>query len=117
MSVETLRRSRREGLRCEKRRSHPKIAPLPGTLYAELKRCNRPNCRCVAGGDALHRPYLYRRWLDGGHYRRQYVKAAEADDVRARLAEWRRLHPPVRSTRQALAELRRLLREMDAPGG
>ena len=25
-----------------------------------------PNCRCPAGGDALHGPYLHRRWLEGG---------------------------------------------------
>jgi hypothetical protein len=87
--------------------------PLPGRLHAERKRCNRPNCRCVAGGDALHGPYLYRRWLEHGRRRRQYVKAADAARVRAGLAEWRRLHPPARSTRDLLAGLRRLLRELE----
>ena len=46
----------------------------------------------------------------------QYVKAADAERVRAGLAEWRRLHPPARSARQALAELRRLFRELEALG-
>jgi hypothetical protein len=98
------------------RHSFRKTATLPGGLYAERKRCNRPNCRCVAGGDALHGPYLYRRWLDNGRLRSQYVNAADADQVRAGIAEWRRLHPPVRSARQALADLRRLFRELERLG-
>ena len=97
-------------------RSFPKTGPLPGGLYAERKRCNRPNCRCAAGGDALHGPYLYRRWMDNGRLRRRYVKPGDAERVRARQAEWRRLHPPARSARDALGELRRLFRELDALG-
>src|SRR3954471_8555431 len=113
MSVETLRSSRRTGGQQESRRPDPKIVPLPGRLYAERKRCNRPNCRCVAGGGAVHAPYLYRRWLETGRRRRQYVKEADADRVRAGLEEWQRLHPPVRSTRDLIAELRRLMRQLD----
>ena len=114
MGVEMLRPGRRMGSRSEERRSYPKITPLPGGLHAEWKRCNRPNCRCTAGGDALHGPYLYRRWSDRGRLRRQYVKAADADWVRAGIAEWRRLHPPARSTRDLLAELRCLIRSLEA---
>ncbi len=114
MGIETLRPSRRAPSPHEKRRSFPKIGPLPGGLYAERKRCNRPNCRCAAGGEALHGPYLYRRWMEDGRLRRQYVKAADAERVRAGLAEWRRLHPPVRSARELLAELRRLFRQIEA---
>ena len=100
----------------EKRRSFPKIVPLPGGLYAERKRCNRPNCRCTGGGDALHGPYFYRRWREDGRQRRQYVKAADAERIRAGIAEWRRLHPPARSAREVLSELRRLFRQLDAMG-
>ena len=100
----------------EKRRSFPKIEALPGSLHAERKRCNRPNCRCVAGGDALHGPYFYRRWLENGRLRRQYVKAANAERVRAALAEWRRLHPPARRMREEMRELRRLIRRLDIRG-
>src|SRR3954451_19756910 len=113
MSVETLRSSRRTGGQQESRRPDPKIVPLPGRLYAERKRCNRPNCRCAAGGEALHGPYLFRRWVEHGQRRRQYVKAADADRVQAGLAEWKRLHPPARSTRDLLAELRRLFRALE----
>src|SRR5689334_6462419 len=83
-------------------RSRPKTAPLPGELYAERRRCNRPNCRCAAGGEALHGPYLYRRWSEDGRSRRQYVRPADAERVRAALEAWRILHPPTRSTRDML---------------
>ena len=112
--IETLGRAGRALPLHEKCRSFPKIEPLPGSLHAERKRCNRPNCRCVAGGEALHGPYLYRRWLENGRLRRQYVKAADAERVREGLAAWRRLHPPARSLRDQLAELRGLLRQLDA---
>jgi hypothetical protein len=85
MSVETLRSAGHTRGLHKSSRSVPKIVPLPGTLYAEWKRCNRPNCCCVAGGDALHGPYLCRRWLENGRRRRQYVRAADADCIRAAL--------------------------------
>jgi hypothetical protein len=107
MGEEKVQRSRRTGSWDEKGRSVPKIVPLPGALYAARVRCGRSNCRCLVGGDASHGPYLYRRWLEGGRRRSQYVKAEDAERVRAGLAEWRRLHPPARSTRDVLAELRR----------
>jgi hypothetical protein len=114
MSEETLQRSWHVQPANKKCHSVPKIVPLPGRLYAERKRCNRPNCRCAAGGDALHGPYLYRRWREGGRRRRQYISSADAERVRAGLAEWRRLHPPARSMRDVLAELRRLFRQLES---
>jgi hypothetical protein len=113
MGKETLQRSLCAPSPREKRRSVPKTEALPGGLYAERKRCNRPNCRCAGGGDALHGPYLFRRWVEHGRRRRQYVKAADVERVRTGLAEWRRLHPPVHSTRDLLAELRRLIRALE----
>jgi len=56
---------------------------------------------------------LYRRWSENGRLRRQYVRPADAERVRDGIAEWRRLHPPARSTRELLAELRRLLRALE----
>lgn len=113
MSGEALRAYACRRSHGEMRRSVPKIVPLPGVLYTEWKRCNRPNCRCMAGGEALHGPYLYRRWSENGRLRRQYVKAADADVVRAGLAAWRSLHPPTCSTRSQLADLRRLTRDLE----
>ena len=97
--VETLRLGKRGRAIPRQRRSFPKIRPLPGGLYAERKQCNRPNYRCAAGGDALHGPYLYRRWLENGRLRRQSVKPNDAEQVRA--------------AREVLAELRRVFRQLD----
>ena len=91
-----------------------KIEPLSGFLRPEYIRCGKPSCRCARG--ELHGPYLYRRWREDGRQRRQYVKAADEERVRAALEEWRRLHPPVYAARQQLAELRRLLRLLDRLG-
>ena len=98
----------------KKCRSVRKIVPLPGVLRAELVRCGKLSCRCASG--ERHGPYLYHRWRDQGRQRRRYVKPADAEPVRAALAAWRRLYPPARSTRELLAELRRLFRQLDALG-
>ena len=92
----------------------PKSEPLPGVLLANLVRCGKPTCRCARG--ELHGPYLYRRWREGGRQRRAYVGPQDAEQVRAALDEWRRLHPPAYAARQQLAELRRLLRELESGG-
>ena len=80
-------------------------------LRPELVRCGKPSCRCARGD--LHGPYLYRRWREGGRQRRRYVKPADVEQIRTALDEWRRVHPPAYAVRQQLAELRRLLRELD----
>jgi hypothetical protein len=117
-SQETLGQARRAGSLHVKRRSVPKIEPLPGTLRAELVRCGKPACRCAHG--QLHGPYLYHRWRELGRQRRRYVRRSDADRVRAGLEEWRRLHPPGRSMRELLremrAETRRLFRLLDLAG-
>ena len=88
----------------------PKNGGGPGTLRAEFRRCGKPTCRCARRG-ALHGPYHYRRWREDGRQRRRYVKPDAVEQVRAALEEWRHLHPPARSTRDMLAELRRLSRQ------
>ena len=103
---ETLRRPDRAPPWQKKGGLVPKIEPLPGTLRAELVRCGKPTCRCADGGER-HGPYLYRRWREGGRQRRRYVRPADAERVREGLTAWRRLHPPARSMRDQLAELRR----------
>jgi hypothetical protein len=114
MSGETLGQAGLARPSHEKRRSVRKIEPLPGTLRAELIRCGKPSCRCARGEP--HGPYLYRRWREGDRQRHQYVRPANAERVKAELAEWRRLHPPARSMRAALAALRRLLRPLGPAG-
>ena len=90
------------------------MAPLPGSLQVAWKRCGKPTSRCTEGRGPG--PYASRRWREGGRQRREYVKAADAEQVRAALEEWRRLHPPAYQARQELAELRRLLRLLDRLG-
>ena len=82
----------------------PKVEPLPGSLHAEWKTCGTPTCGCSRGD--RHGPYWSLRWRQDGRQRRRYVTSADLEQVRAGLAEWRRLHPPARSAREALAALR-----------
>jgi hypothetical protein len=88
-----------------------KTAPLPGFLRAEHIRCGKPACRCARG--ALHGPYWYRRWREGGKQRRQYVRPSHLEQVHKGIEAWHALHPPAWQMRQQLADLRRLLRELD----
>ena len=112
--VETLRSARRPGAAAENGRSLPKIEPLRGSLQPERKTCGKAVCRCSRG--ELHGPYWSLRWREGARQHRRYVRPADLEHVRAGLAEWRRLHPPARSMRDVLAELRRLFRRHDALG-
>ena len=90
--------------------------PLPkkGALCPQMVRCGKAACCCTRG--QLHGPYQYLFWRERGRLRTRYVRPADVAEVRAALAEWRRLHPPASRMRQELAELRRLLRQLDALG-
>ena len=89
----------------------PKIEPLRGSLHPDWKTCGKPSCRCARG--ERHGPYWSHRWREGGRQRRRYVKPADLEQVQAALAAWRRLHPPARSTREALTALRSLMGELE----
>lgn len=88
--------------------------PKAGALCPQMVRCGKPECRCARG--ELHGPYYYIFWRERGRLRKRYVRMTDVGEVRAALAEWRRLHPPVSRARQELAELHRLLRQLDALG-
>jgi len=88
-----------------------KIEPLAGCLSAGYQRCGKPGCRCARG--RRHGPYWSRFWREGGRRRRAYVRASDLPRVRAGIDAWRRLHPPARSTRDLLVELRRLMRDLE----
>ena len=93
------------------RRFVPKTAavePLPGSLHAAWVRCGKIGCKCARG--VRHGPYWRRQWRERGQTRREYVKRADVERVRTALAAWREMHPPARTLRQELAELRRLFR-------
>jgi hypothetical protein len=92
----------------------PKIGPLAGSLHAEMKTCGKARCRCARG--ELHGPYWSHRWRENGRQRRHYIRPSDLERARAGLAAWRRLHPPARSMRDELAELRRLCRQLEMGG-
>ena len=88
----------------------PKVAPLPGSLQLEWRRCGKPGCRCARGQP--HGPYAVRIWYEDGRRRKRYVPREEVAKVAAGIARWRELHPPAWTMRQALAELHRLEKEV-----
>ena len=58
-------------------------------------------------------PTLSLPWTEHGRLRRRYVRAIDAERVNAGVAEWKRLHPPARSARDLLANLRRLTLDLE----
>src|SRR5262249_40103824 len=54
---------------------------LPGVVLHQFVTCGRPNCRCANGH--LHGPYWYRFYRVNGRLRKEYVKPAELERVRA----------------------------------
>lgn len=99
----------------EKDQVLPKMAHGRGSLHAEWKRCGKRACRCARG--ALHGPYWYHHERQAGRQRKVYVPGDQVATLRAGLAAWRREHPPVRSMRSRLAELRRVVRGLPSPEG
>jgi hypothetical protein len=96
-------------MKTESAKTLPKM--LPGVVCEQWKRCGRKNCRCVAG--ALHGPYFYRFWRQGGRLRKAYVPRNAVDDVRKCCAA---RQEAARSHAAASAELRRMteiLRELE----
>ena len=85
-------------------------APVRGSIHVEYKRCGRWNCRCVRGD--LHGPYYYLHTRLEGPQSKRYVRAGAIRRTRAGIAEWKRRHPPAWTTRQLLADLRRLCQAM-----
>jgi hypothetical protein len=92
-------------------RSSTKSAPLPGVLMAEYRTCGKSSCRCARG--ERHGPYWRRYWREDGLRRRSYVRIANVGGVAAQIAARLTLKPPARSSRDVLADLRRLTRAME----
>ena len=76
---------------------------LPGTVLAEKVRCGRANCRCRDG--SLHGPYYFRYWRENGVLRKEYVRHADLEQVRAQCEARRQFHRELAISRQ---ELRRI---------
>ncbi len=67
----------------------PKTVPktLPGAVVQQYVRCGKAGCRCAQG--ALHGPYSYRKWREGGRQRKAYVPVVDVVEVRAACADHR----------------------------
>ena len=86
---------------------------LPGSVCVQWVRCGKGGCRCSRG--MRHGPYFYRFWREGGRLRKQYVKKADLERVRAacdaRRQERREAQAAWAQWRGLLAELRGLIRD------
>jgi hypothetical protein len=88
----------------------PKVRPLTGSLHAEWKTCGKPNCRCVHGD--LHGPYYFRHWREHGRQRKVYVPRDQCAEVKQAIEEANAARALTWATRQALAELHRMEKEI-----
>jgi hypothetical protein len=90
--------------------SHSLPKTLKGVVRPQWVRCGKPTCRCARG--ALHGPYYYRFWREHGRLRKQYVCAAEVNDVRAACAERLRMQSMHRASLRLAVELKSNLRNL-----
>ncbi len=88
----------------------PKKASPRGSIHEEWKRCGNPRCRCARG--ELHGPYWYRRWREDGKQRKQYVPRDCVSDELLVIEARHRDHPATWGTRQMLAELEQIEKEI-----
>jgi hypothetical protein len=84
---------------------------LPGVVCPQWVRCGQPNCHCATG--ALHGPYFYRMWRQGGRLRKQYVKPSELDEVRAQCDARRQFRRELRAWWQEWRQLVSFIRETE----
>ncbi len=71
------------GVVCETHKMLPKTpGVLAGSVCAQRVRCGRSNCRCKAGGAAMHGPYCYHFWREGGQLKKRYLKPGEVEATR-----------------------------------
>ncbi len=65
---------------------------LPGTLYARLKPCGKPNCRCASGEpEDLHGPYWEWNRREGGRLVHKIVSEEEAKQIEKAIGNRRRV--------------------------
>jgi len=80
---------------------------LKGEVCQQYTRCGKPGCRCADGH--LHGPYYYRIWRDGRKVRKQYVREADVETVRAACAAYREFERLLRDTKERRLKLARRL--------
>lgn len=88
-----------------------------GSVVPMYKACNKGGCKCTRG--ALHGPFWYLSWSEGGRTRMHFVKAAGVARVRLaaqRYRRWRQVRAQlVKLQQQILAGLDALERVATRP--
>jgi hypothetical protein len=87
--------------------------PLPGAVCRQWVRCGNPTCHCARG--QRHGPYYYRFWREGGKLRKQYVRPADLEEVRARCEARRQAKRDLQAAWGTWRELLAQLREVEQP--
>jgi len=107
------------GMKPKPAKALPKIAPLPGSVCPQFRRCGKPNCHCASG--ELHGAYFYRFWRENGKLKKEYVPRAEVERVRSACASYREAQTVARQERQqgwqTFRELLHLLRNLEKQTG
>ena len=85
--------------------------PLPGVVLPQWIRCGKSNCRCALG--ELHGPYHYRFWRENGKLRKQYVKKADVDEIRARCQARQQWNRDLQDSENLYQEMLSLLRQVE----
>lgn len=92
--------------------------PKTGSFHRQWVRCGKPACRCLTG--ALHGPYHYLFWRDGGRLRKRYLRKNNVASVRTAHAMGRQNAQQGRERLRAAWETWRaaqtLLREVSTHG-
>ena len=82
---------------------------LPGSFVEVRRQCGKPTCRC-ADGKQLHAAYQLSVLVDG-HPRAFHIPAAWAEEIRARVDQYKRFHEATTAICQI--NLRRFLRRKE----
>ena len=79
---------------------------LGGTLYARLKPCGKPNCRCASGDpDDLHGPYWEWNQHQGGRLVHKIVSEKEAKEIEKAIAGRHQVEAELKEWKQRSAEI------------
>lgn len=79
---------------------------LSGTLYARLKPCGKPNCRCASGKEGdLHGPYWEWNRREGGRLVHKIVSEEEAKEIEKAIANRHKVEACLKEWEQKSAEI------------
>jgi hypothetical protein len=84
---------------------------LPGVVCEQWVRCGQPTCRCAHGQQ--HGPYFYRFWREDGKLKKEYVRAVDLEEVRARCEARRQFRQELETGWQTWRDLLAAVREVE----